>query len=163
VYGIFKAYCTRVGSGPFPTELFDTTGEIIQANGREFGATTGRPRRCGWLDLPALKYAININGVTELMMMKADVLSGIGNLKICTAYKYNGEVIDHLPYKLQDDLIEPIFTELPGWDEDLMQMTSEDEFPKTFKSYIAFIEKEVGVPITLVSVGPDRAQTILRK
>lgn len=163
VYGIFKAYCTRVGSGPFPTELFDTTGETIQANGREFGATTGRPRRCGWLDLPALKYAININGVTELMMMKADVLSGIGNLKICTAYKYNGEVIDHLPYKLQDDLIEPIFTEVPGWDEDLMQMTSEDEFPDAFKSYIAFIEKEVGVPITLVSVGPDRAQTILRK
>jgi adenylosuccinate synthase len=163
VYGIFKAYCTRVGSGPFPTELFDTTGETIQANGREFGATTGRPRRCGWLDLPALKYAININGVTELMMMKADVLSGIGNLKICTAYKYNGEVIDHLPYKLQDDLIEPIFTEVPGWDEDLMQMTSEDEFPQMFKSYIAFIEKEVGVPITLVSVGPDRAQTILRK
>ncbi len=146
VYGIFKAYCTRVGSGPFPTELFDTTGETIQANGREFGATTGRPRRCGWLDLPALKYAININGVTELMMMKADVLSGIGNLKICTAYKYNGEVIDHLPYKLQDDLIEPIFTEVPGWDEDLMQMTSEDEFPDA-----------------LVSVGPDRAQTILRK
>ena len=132
VYGIFKAYCTRVGSGPFPTELFDITGETIQANGREFGATTGRPRRCGWLDLPALKYAININGVTELMMMKADVLSGIGNLKICTAYKYNGEVIDHLPYKLQDDLIEPIFTEVPGWDEDLMQMTSEDEFPQTF-------------------------------
>jgi len=163
VYGIFKAYCTRVGSGPFPTELFDTTGETIQANGREFGATTGRPRRCGWLDLPALKYAININGVTELMMMKADVLSGIGNLKICTAYKYNGEIIDHLPYKLQDDLIEPIFTEVPGWDEDLMQMTSEDEFPETFNSYIAFIEKEVGVPITLVSVGPDRAQTILRK
>ncbi len=163
VYGIFKAYCTRVGSGPFPTELFDTTGETIQAHGREFGATTGRPRRCGWLDLPALKYAININGVTELMMMKADVLSGIGNLKICTAYKYNGEVIDHLPYKLQDDLIEPIFTEVPGWDEDLMQMTSEDEFPQMFKSYIAFIEKEVGVPITLVSVGPDRAQTILRK
>jgi len=163
VYGIFKAYCTRVGSGPFPTELFDTTGETIQANGREFGATTGRPRRCGWLDLPALKYAININGVTELMMMKADVLSGIGNLKICTAYKYNDEVIDHLPYKLQDDLIEPIFTEVPGWDEDLMQMTSEDEFPDAFKSYIAFIEKEVGVPITLVSVGPDRAQTILRK
>ncbi len=163
VYGIFKAYCTRVGSGPFPTELFDTTGETIQANGREFGATTGRPRRCGWLDLPALKYAININGVTELMMMKADVLAGIGNLKICTAYRYNGEVIDYLPYKLQDDLIEPIFTEIPGWDEDLMQMTSADEFPETFKSYIAFIEKEVGVPITLVSVGPDRAQTILRK
>lgn len=162
VYGIFKAYCTRVGSGPFPTELFDTTGETIQANGHEFGATTGRPRRCGWLDLPALKYAININGVTELMMMKGDVLSGIGNLKICTAYRYKGEIIDHLPYKLQDDLIEPIFTEVPGWDEDLMQMTSEDEFPDTFKSYISFIEKEVGVPITLVSVGPDRAQTIHR-
>ena len=163
VYGIFKAYCTRVGSGPFPTELFDETGETIQAQGHEFGATTGRPRRCGWLDLPALKYAIDINGVTELMMMKADVLSGIGNLKICTAYRYKDEVIEHLPYKLQEDLIEPIFTEVPGWDEDLTKMTSEDKFPESFKSYIAFIEKEVGVPISLISVGPDRAQTIMRK
>lgn len=162
VYGIFKAYCTRVGSGPFPTELFDNTGETIQAQGHEFGATTGRPRRCGWLDLPALKYAIDVNGVTELMMMKADVLSGIGPIQICTAYRYKGETIDHLPYKLQEDLIEPILTEMPGWEEDLTKMTSEDEFPETFKSYIAFIEKEVGVPITLVSVGPDRAQTILR-
>ncbi len=163
VYGIFKAYCTRVGSGPFPTELFDATGETIQANGHEFGATTGRPRRCGWLDLPALKYAINVNGVTELMMMKADVLSGIGNLQICTAYKYKGEVINHLPYKLQEDLIEPIYTEMAGWEEDLTKMVAEDEFPQTFKDYIAFIEAEVGVPITLVSVGPDRAQTIMRK
>ena len=162
VYGIFKAYCTRVGSGPFPTELFDKTGETIQAQGHEFGATTGRPRRCGWLDLPALKYAIDVNGVTELMMMKADVLSGIGNLKVCTAYRYKGEVIDHLPYKLQEDLIEPIFTEVPGWNEDLTEMTSEDEFPESFKSYIAYIEKEVGVPISLISVGPDRAQTIMR-
>ena len=163
VYGIFKAYCTRVGSGPFPTELFDSIGELIQANGHEFGATTGRPRRCGWLDLPALKYAININGVTELMMMKADVLSGLDTINICTAYKYNGEVVEHLPYKLEEGLIEPIFTEMPGWKEDLTKMTAEDEFPKTFKEYIAFIEKEVGVPITLVSVGPDRAQTIIRK
>ena len=163
VYGIFKAYCTRVGSGPFPTELFDETGETIQAQGHEFGATTGRPRRCGWLDLPALKYAIDINGVTELMMMKADVLSGIGNLKVCTAYRYKGEVIEHLPYKLEEDLIEPIFTEVAGWDEDLTKMTSEDEFPKSFKSYIDYIEKEVGVPISLISVGPDRAQTIMRK
>ena len=162
VYGIFKAYCTRVGSGPFPTELFDKTGETIQAQGHEFGATTGRPRRCGWLDLPALKYAIDVNGVTELMMMKADVLSGIGNLKVCTAYRYKGEVIDHLPYKLQEDLIDPIFTEVPGWNEDLTKMTSEDEFPESFKSYIAYIEKEVGVPISLISVGPDRAQTIMR-
>ncbi|REK60901.1 MAG: adenylosuccinate synthase [Bacteroidetes bacterium] len=163
VYGIFKAYCTRVGSGPFPTELFDETGETIQAQGHEFGATTGRPRRCGWLDLPALKYAIDVNGVTELMMMKADVLSGIGNLKVCTAYRYKGEVIEHLPYKLEEDLIEPIFTEVPGWDEDLTKMTSEDEFPESFKSYIDYIEKEVGVPISLISVGPDRAQTIMRK
>ena len=163
VYGIFKAYCTRVGSGPFPTELFDETGETIQAQGHEFGATTGRPRRCGWLDLPALKYAIDVNGVTELMMMKADVLSGIGNLKVCTAYRYKGEVIEHLPYKLEEDLIEPIFTEVPGWDEDLTKMTSEDEFPESFKSYINYIEKEVGVPISLISVGPDRAQTIMRK
>ena len=163
VYGIFKAYCTRVGSGPFPTELFDETGETIQAQGHEFGATTGRPRRCGWLDLPALKYAIDVNGVTELMMMKADVLSGIGNLKVCTAYRYKGEVIEHLPYKLEEDLIEPIFTEIAGWDEDLTKMTSEDEFPESFKSYIDYIEKEVGVPISLISVGPDRAQTIMRK
>lgn len=163
VYGIFKAYCTRVGSGPFPTELFDETGETIQAQGHEFGATTGRPRRCGWLDLPALKYAIDVNGVTELMMMKADVLSGIGNLKVCTAYRYKGEVIEHLPYKLEEDLIEPIFTEVAGWDEDLTKMTSEAEFPESFKSYIDYIEKEVGVPISLISVGPDRAQTIMRK
>ena len=163
VYGIFKAYCTRVGSGPFPTELFDETGETIQAQGHEFGATTGRPRRCGWLDLPALKYAIDVNGVTELMMMKADVLSGIGNLKVCTAYRYKGEVIEHLPYKLEEDLIEPIFTEVAGWHEDLTKMTSEDEFPESFKSYINYIEKEVGVPISLISVGPDRAQTIMRK
>ena len=163
VYGIFKAYCTRVGSGPFPTELFDTTGETIQAQGHEFGATTGRPRRCGWLDLPALKYAIDVNGVTELMMMKADVLSGIGNLKICTAYRYKGDVIEHLPYKLEEALIEPIFTEIAGWNEDLTTMISEDEFPNSFKAYIDFIEKEVGVPISLISVGPDRAQTIMRK
>ena len=163
VYGIFKAYCTRVGSGPFPTELFDTTGETIQAQGHEFGATTGRPRRCGWLDLPALKYAIDVNGVTELMMMKADVLSGIGNLKICTAYRYKGEVTEHLPYKLDEALIEPIYTEIAGWNEDLTTMISEDEFPDSFKAYIDFIEKEVGVPISLISVGPDRAQTIMRK
>ena len=163
VYGIFKAYCTRVGSGPFPTELFDTTGETIQAQGHEFGATTGRPRRCGWLDLPALKYAIDVNGVTELMMMKADVLSGIGNLKICTAYRYKGDVIEHLPYKLEEALIEPIFTEIAGWNEDLTTMISEDEFPDSFKAYIDFIEKEVGVPISLISVGPDREQTIMRK
>ena len=163
VYGIFKAYCTRVGSGPFPTELFDNTGETIQAQGHEFGATTGRPRRCGWLDLPALKYSIDVNGVTELMMMKADVLSGIGNLKICTAYRYKGEIIEHLPYKLEEALIEPIFTEIAGWNEDLTTMISEDEFPDSFKAYIDFIEKEVGVPISLISVGPDRAQTIMRK
>ena len=163
VYGIFKAYCTRVCSCPFPTELFDTTGETIQAQGHEFGATTGRPRRCGWLDLPALKYAIDVNGVTELMMMKADVLSGIGNLKICTAYRYKGDVIEHLPYKLEEALIEPIFTEIAGWNEDLTTMISEDEFPDSFKAYIDFIEKEVGVPISLISVGPDRAQTIMRK
>jgi len=162
VYGIFKAYCTRVGSGPFPTELSDATGEKIQAQGHEFGATTGRPRRCGWLDLPALKYAIDVNGVTELMMMKSDVLSGVGPIQICTAYRYKGEVIEHLPYKLQEDLIEPILTELPGWEEDLTQMTDEAQFPATFKAYIDYIEKAVGVPITLVSVGPDRAQTILR-
>ncbi len=162
VFGIFKAYCTRVGSGPFPTELHDEVGARIQAAGHEFGATTGRPRRCGWLDLPALKYAININGVTELMMMKADVLSGFDELKICTSYKYKGALVDHLPYKLEEELIEPQFTTMAGWSEDLTQMTDEEAFPKTFKDYIAFIEREVGVPISLVSVGPDRQQTIIR-
>jgi adenylosuccinate synthase len=162
VFGIFKAYCTRVGSGPFPTELEDANGERMRVAGHEFGSTTGRPRRCGWLDLPALKYAINVNGVTELMMMKADVLSGFDTLKVCTKYLYRGVEISHLPYSLNEDLIEPIYEELPGWSEDLTQVTDVNMLPQALKDYIAFIEEECGVPVKLVSVGPDRVQTLHR-
>ncbi len=162
VFGIFKAYCTRVGSGPFPTELEDADGERMRVAGHEFGSTTGRPRRCGWLDLPALKYAINVNGVTELMMMKADVLSGFDTLKVCTKYLYRGVEISHLPYSLNEDLIEPIYEELPGWSEDLTQVTDVNMLPQALKDYIAFIEEECGVPVKLVSVGPDRVQTLHR-
>ncbi|TQD36299.1 adenylosuccinate synthase [Haloflavibacter putidus] len=162
VYGIFKAYTTRVGSGPFPTELFDETGEKMAKIGNEFGATTGRGRRCGWLDLVALKYAVQVNGVTQLMMMKADVLSGFKTLKICTAYKYKGEEITHFPYNVDKKYVEPIYTEMQGWDEDLMQMTSKEEFPENLNKYIDFIEKELATPIKIVSVGPDRTQTIER-
>ena len=163
VYGIFKAYCTRVGSGPFPTELFDETGEEIRKAGNEFGATTGRPRRCGWIDLPALKYAININGVTQLMMMKADILSEFGSIKVCTHYKYNGEIIDYLPYNIEGDKIEPIYKELPCWKEDLTGMTDESQLPKELTDYVTYLEKELETPIAIVSVGPDRTQTIHRK
>lgn len=162
VYGIFKAYTTRVGSGPFPTELFDKTGERMAKVGNEFGATTGRARRCGWLDLVALKYAVQVNGVTQLMMMKADVLSGFDTLKICTSYKYKGEEITHLPYNVEEKYVEPIYTEMPGWEEDLMQMTSKEAFPDNLNKYIDFIEKELETPIKIVSVGPDRTQTIER-
>ena len=162
VFGIFKAYCTRVGSGPFPTELFDADGEELQKQGNEFGATTGRPRRCGWLDIPALQYAININGVTQLMMMKADVMSGFDTIKVCTGYKYRGEHISHLPYKITEDLLEPVYEELTGWQKDLTGCTSESEFPESLNNYIKYIEDKVGVPIALVSVGPDRTQTIIR-
>lgn len=162
VFGIFKAYCTRVGSGPFPTELEDEDGERMRTAGHEFGSTTGRPRRCGWLDIPALKYAINVNGVTELMMMKADVLSGFDTLKVCTKYKYRGEEIEHLPYSLNEDLIEPIYEELPGWSEDLTGVTDVKDLPKALIDYIEFIEKLCGVPVKLVSVGPDRVQTLYR-
>lgn len=164
VYGIFKAYCTRVGGGPFPTELFDNDGETMQKVGNEFGATTGRPRRCGWLDLPALKYAIMINGVTQLYMMKADVLNVFKTLKVCEAYKReNGEVIDIMPYEIVDETLEPIYTTVDGWNCDLSGVSSFDEFPTQLKNYVSFIEKRVGVPINLVSIGPDRTQTILRE
>jgi adenylosuccinate synthase len=163
VFGIFKAYCTRVGSGPFPTELFDEDGEKLGRIGNEFGATTGRPRRCGWLDIPALKYACMINGVTQLIMMKADVLSTFSPIKVCTQYEYKGEVIDHLPYDICDDNVTPIYKELKGWDEDLTGLSSIKEIPKELNDYIDFIEKETGLPITLVSVGPDRKQTLLRE
>ena len=160
IYGIAKAYLTRVGSGPFPTELHDTTGADIQKAGNEFGATTGRPRRCGWIDLPALKYAINVNGVTKLMMMKADVLSNFPSIKVCTHYKYNGEIIDYLPYNIEGDKIEPIFKELPCWKEDLTGLTEISDLPKELIDYVVYLEKELETPITIVSVGPDRTQTI---
>ncbi len=162
VFGIFKAYTTRVGSGPFPTELFDSVGETMGRVGNEFGATTGRPRRCGWLDLVALKYAVAINGVTQLMMMKGDVLSGFKKLKVCTAYQYQGSTITHFPYDIDPKLVTPVYTELPGWTEDLTGMTQADELPKELLGYIEFLEAELGVPIKIVSVGPDRKQTILR-
>lgn len=162
VLGIFKAYTTRVGSGPFPTELFDSDGETMGRVGNEFGATTGRPRRCGWLDLVALKYAVQINGVTDLMMMKADVLSGFKKIKVCTAYKYKGKEIEHLPYNIEDGNVTPVYTELNGWSDDLTQMTKSDELPTSLNAYIEFLEKELQVPIKIVSVGPDRLQTIHR-
>lgn len=162
VKGIFKAYTTRVGSGPFPTELFDADGETMGRVGNEFGATTGRSRRCGWLDLVALKYAVQINGVTELNMMKGDVLSGFNKLKICTAYKYKGKTISHLPYNIEKENITPIYTEMEGWNEDLTKMSKVDQLPKTLLNYIDFLEKELEVPIKIVSVGPDRTQTIFR-
>ena len=160
VYGIFKAYTTRVGSGPFPTELFDSDGETMGRVGKEFGATTGRSRRCGWLDLVALKYACQINGVTELMMMKADVLSGFKTIKVCTYYMYKEQKIEHLPYDIQEKNVSPIYKEFEGWDEDLTQKESFKNLPKTLKEYISFIEKELNIPISIVSVGPDRKQTI---
>lgn len=162
VFGIFKAYTTRVGSGPFPTELFDEDGQTMARVGNEFGSVTGRARRCGWLDLVALKYAVQINGVTSLYMMKGDVLSGFKNLKICTAYRYKGKDISHLPYNIEPENVEPIYTEMKGWQADLTDMTRYDELPQELKSYIEFIEKELEVPINVVSVGPDRKQTILR-
>ena len=162
VFGIFKAYTTRVGSGPFPTELFDEDGETMGRVGNEFGATTGRSRRCGWLDLVALRYACQVNGVTQLMMMKADVLSGFKSLKVCTAYKYKGEIIHHFPYNVEADNISPIYTDFEGWDEDLTGMNNESTLPKSLNAYIDFLEEELQIPIKVVSVGPDRKQTIFR-
>jgi adenylosuccinate synthase len=160
VIGIFKAYCTRVGSGPFPTELFDVDGDAIRKEGNEFGSTTGRPRRCGWIDLPALKYAIMINGVTELSMMKADVLSIFKTIKVCTHYKINGELFDYLPYDINDVEITPIYKELNGWNCDLTELNDMNKAPKELTEYIAYLESELQVPITVVSVGPDRKQTL---
>lgn len=162
VYGIFKAYTTRVGSGPFPTELFDNDGDTMAKVGNEFGSVTGRARRCGWLDLVALKYAVQVNGVTQLYMMKGDVLSGFETLKVCTAYKYKGKEINHLPYNIEPENITPIFTEMKGWKADLTGMTNYDELPIELKNYIEFIEKKVEVPIKVISVGPDRKQTITK-
>ena len=161
VYGIFKAYCTRVGAGPFPTELFDETGEKLCALGHEFGAVTGRKRRCGWIDLVALKYAVMINGVSQLIMMKSDVLDTFDTIKACVAYKMNGVETNEFPYEI-DDTIEPVYVELPGWKTDMTKMQSEDEFPEEFNAYLSFLEEELGVPVKIVSVGPDREQTIVR-
>ncbi len=162
VYGIFKAYCTRVGSGPFPTELFDEYGKEMARIGHEFGATTGRPRRCGWLDLPALKYAIMINGVTKLIMMKADVLGTFDQIKICTSYIHNGEEIDYFPYDIVNNEVEPVYKTFKGWQSDITNLQSPNEMPPELFDYIDFIEKETGVPIAIVSVGPDRKQTLVR-
>ena len=162
VIGIFKAYCTRVGSGPFPTELNDEMGEKIRKIGNEYGSTTGRPRRTGWLDMPALKYAIMINGVTELMMMKADILSGFETIKVCTHYIYQGKKIDYLPYDYSPELLSPVYLELKGWNQDLTGLNSPDQMPDALNEYISFIERETGVVISVVSVGPDRTQTLMR-
>lgn len=161
VYGIFKAYCTRVGAGPFPTELLDETGERIGQLGHEFGAVTGRKRRCGWIDLVALRYSVMINGVTQLIMMKSDVLDGFDSIKACVAYNINGEETDCFPFDI-DDGVEPVYAELPGWKTDMTSMQSEDEFPEEFNAYLSFIEEQLGVPVKIVSVGPDREQTIER-
>jgi len=161
VFGIFKAYCTRVGSGPFPTELFDETGDKLRKIGYEFGSVTGRPRRCGWVDLVALKYAVMINGVSQLIMMKSDVLDSFDTIKACVAYKIDGQDVEQFPYDLNDGA-EPVYVELPGWKTDMTKVQSEDEFPEEFNAYISFLEEELEVPIKIVSVGPDRAQTIIR-
>jgi adenylosuccinate synthase len=161
IFGIFKAYCTRVGCGPFPTELFDSTGEDLRNLGHEFGSTTGRPRRCGWLDLPAMKYSMMINGITKLFMTKADVMSGFKTIKICTAYKIDGKICTELPF-YNDSAVEPVFTEFEGWEEDITGFREFEELPAALRKYIEFIEKETGVPVTMVSVGPDRKETIFR-
>lgn len=162
VFGIFKAYCTRVGAGPFPTELFDETGELLRKVGHEFGATTGRPRRCGWLDLVALKYTVMMNGTTQLFMMKADVLNDFDVIKVCVGYELDGQQIDYFPFEADSTNIKPIYKEFPGWKNNVSLCRSYDELPTELKDYIAFIEQETSVPITIVSVGPDRSETILR-
>jgi len=163
VYGIFKAYCTRVGSGPFPTELENETGELIRKKGNEFGATTGRPRRCGWLDLPALKYAIMLNGVTRLIMTKPDVLNGFEKLKVCTGYLDRGKKTDRMPFDIAHHPVEPIYEEMDGWTCDFDSISIAEELPATMKNYIGYLEKALEVPVVIVSVGPDRKQTIICK
>ena len=161
VIGIFKAYCTRVGGGPFPTELDNEVGEELRRIGHEFGATTGRPRRCGWIDLPALKYAIMLNGVTELVMTKADVLSGFEKVKVCTHYIWNGEKIDYMPFDILTIQPEPVYVEMDGWNEDLTGIRAINEIPQKLQEYINYLEKELEVPIKYLSVGPDRLQTLI--
>lgn len=162
VFGIFKAYCTRVGAGPFPTELHDETGARIRDLGHEYGAVTGRERRCGWIDLVALRYAIMINGVTKLIMMKSDVLDDFATIKACTAYRINGKLTEEMPYDLDAVDIEPVYEELPGWQTQMTAFRSETEFPEEFRNYIKFLEIKLEVPIAIVSIGPDRTQTIVR-
>lgn len=159
VYGIFKAYCTRVGMGPFPTELLDETGKNLRDAGNEYGSTTGRPRRCGWLDLVALKYSVMLNGVTELIMMKADVLDDFEVIKICVGYEINGELVSEFPFELGDD-VKPVYVELQGWKTNLTKIKTQNEFPEELNNYIAFIEDEMGIPVSIASVGPNREQTI---
>ena len=162
VFGIMKAYCTRVGAGPFPTELFDETGKRIRDLGHEYGAVTGRERRCGWIDLVALRYAIMVNGVTELIMMKSDVLDEFETIKACVAYRQNGLEIKNFPYSVEEG-IEPVYVEMPGWKTDMTKMTSEEQLPQAFEDYIHFLEEQLETPIRIISIGPDRAQTIIRK
>lgn len=162
VYGIMKAYCTRVGAGPFPTELFDETGQKMRDIGHEYGAVTGRERRCGWIDLVALRYSIMVNGVTQLIMMKSDVLDTFPTIKACVAYKVNGVETPDFPYDIEKG-VEPVYKELKGWQTDMTKYTSEDEFPQEFKDYIKFLEEQLETPIKIISIGPDREQTIVRK
>ena len=162
VFGVFKAYCTRVGSGPFPSELHDTAGELMRVTGKEFGSTTGRPRRCGWLDLVALKYSIMLNGVTKLFMMKTDVLNPFDELNICTAYKINGKITEEIPYDMTSCEIEPEYTSMKGWDNSVNDLDNMDQAPQALNDYISFIEKETATPIEIVSIGPDRTQTLFR-
>jgi adenylosuccinate synthase len=163
VYGIFKAYCTRVGGGPFPTELNNQEGETLRKEGNEFGSTTGRPRRCGWIDLPALKYAIMLNGVTNLLMMKADVLNSFKEIKVCTHYKLkNGNKVDILSYDVMEEELEPVYETLPGWNKSLKGISQYEELPSQLHDYVAYLEKALKVPVSVVSVGPDRTQTILK-
>ena len=164
VYGIFKAYCTRVGGGPFPTELINEVGEKLRRIGREFGATTGRPRRCGWLDLPALKYAIMIDGATQLIMMKADVLNSFDTIWVCTHYRLpDGQITENLPFDFLETQVEPVYKEFKGWKTDITYASSFEQLPPELLEYIEFIEAETGIPITVISTGPDRVATILKE
>lgn len=162
VYGVFKAYCTRVGNGPFPTELFDEVGEELRKAGHEFGATTGRPRRCGWLDLPALKYAIMLNGVTDLIMTKGDVMDDFDTINICNEYKYGDKKMDYFPYEINDSKLQPVFEAFKGWKTAIVDAQKVDELPQDLMDYVGYIEKQTEVPVSIVSVGPDRTQTIFR-
>jgi adenylosuccinate synthase len=162
VYGVFKAYCTRVGSGPFPTELMDQTGQNLRDNGHEYGSTTGRPRRCGWLDLPALRYAVMLNGVTDLIITKADVMDTFDQIEVCTAYDMDGQLQEHLPYELSTDELKPVFEKLQGWKMDISGIKDVNKLPKSFMDYVAYVERKVETPISIISTGPDRTQTLIR-